>query len=72
MVLFPLSAKILKKALSSLSKAEDALNSGVSLLISPEGTRTLTGEMSPFKKGPFHLAKKYRRNYYTGWNHWGL
>jgi 1-acyl-sn-glycerol-3-phosphate acyltransferase len=55
--IIPIVRKDIKKALSSLSKAEDALNSGVSLLISPEGTRTLTGEMSPFKKGPFHLAK---------------
>mgnify|MGYP001372489534 FL=1 len=30
---------------------------GVSFLISPEGTRTLTGQIGPFKKGPFHLAK---------------
>ena len=55
--IIPIVRKDIKKALSSLSKAEDALKSGVSLLISPEGTRTLTGEMSPFKKGPFHLAK---------------
>tara|TARA_B100001250_G_C19816896_1_gene798985 strand:+ start:4569 stop:5276 length:708 start_codon:yes stop_codon:yes gene_type:complete len=55
--IIPIVRKNIKKALNSLSKAENALNNGVSLLISPEGTRTLTGHMGPFKKGPFHLAK---------------
>jgi 1-acyl-sn-glycerol-3-phosphate acyltransferase len=49
--------KDIKKALTSLIKVEKALNIGISFLISPEGTRTLTGELGPFKKGPFHLAK---------------
>jgi putative phosphoserine phosphatase/1-acylglycerol-3-phosphate O-acyltransferase len=29
---------------------------GLSLVISPEGTRTRTGELMPFKKGPFRIA----------------
>lgn len=53
----PIVRKNLKKAINSLSKAEDALNEGTSFLISPEGTRSLTGNLGPFKKGPFHLAK---------------
>jgi len=53
----PIVRKNLKKAINSLSKAEEALNDGISFLISPEGTRSLTGELGPFKKGPFHLAK---------------
>lgn len=53
----PIIRQELKKAINSLSKAEDALNAGTSFLISPEGTRSLTGELQPFKKGPFHLAK---------------
>ena len=53
----PIVRKEIRKAIKSLSAAEDALNNGVSFIISPEGTRTLTGELSPFKKGPFHLAK---------------
>lgn len=53
----PIIRKNLKKAINSLTKAEEALKSGTSFLISPEGTRSLTGELSSFKKGPFHLAK---------------
>ncbi len=53
----PIIRKNLKKAINSLSKAEEAINQGTSFLISPEGTRSLTGELGPFKKGPFHLAK---------------
>tara|TARA_B110000438_G_scaffold93108_1_gene92656 strand:+ start:1761 stop:2468 length:708 start_codon:yes stop_codon:yes gene_type:complete len=53
----PIIRQRLKDALNSLSLAEKALKSGVSFLISPEGTRTTTGGLSPFKKGPFHLAK---------------
>ncbi len=53
----PIIRQKIKKAIGSLKLAEDAINKGVSFLISPEGTRTLTGQMGPFKKGPFHLAK---------------
>ena len=53
----PIIRQELKQAMHSLSKAEKALNKGISFLISPEGTRTLTGELGQFKKGPFHLAK---------------
>ncbi len=47
----------LKKAFTSLETARETLISGMSIAILPEGHRTLTGEMSSFKKGPFHLAK---------------
>jgi 1-acyl-sn-glycerol-3-phosphate acyltransferase len=53
----PIKRKKLKEAIHSLDLAEKAINEGVSFLISPEGTRSLTGELGEFKKGPFHLAK---------------
>ncbi len=54
----PITRNHLKDALNSMVAVEEALNNGISFLIAPEGTRTLTGEMGVFKKGPFHLAKK--------------
>ena len=53
----PIKRTHLKSALKSLSLVEDAINNGISFIIAPEGTRTLNGELSIFKKGPFHLAK---------------
>ncbi len=52
----PIKRSNLKKAIHSLDAMEDVIRNGTSCMISPEGTRTLTGEMSPFKKGPFHVA----------------
>ena len=52
--IIPIVRKNIKKALKSLSKAESALNNEISFLISPEGTRSLTGKLGEFKKGPFH------------------
>ena len=55
--IIPIHRGKLKKALNSLSLAEDKLIQGDSLIISPEGTRTTNGDLGLFKKGPFHLAK---------------
>ena len=44
------------RALESLDNAKQALESGTSIWIAPEGTRSDTGELLPFKKGGFHLA----------------
>jgi 1-acyl-sn-glycerol-3-phosphate acyltransferase len=53
----PIKREKLKDAIHSLDDAESVIKNGTSLLIAPEGTRTITGRMGPFKKGPFHLAK---------------
>lgn len=44
------------QAREALAPAVEKLRSGVSLAISPEGTRTVTPRLARFKKGAFHLA----------------
>ncbi|RNC92492.1 MAG: HAD-IB family hydrolase [Allomuricauda sp.] len=44
------------KAIEAMKPAVDALKSGISVAIAPEGTRSGTAELGPFKKGAFHLA----------------
>ncbi|BFP40046.1 hypothetical protein FGF1_08910 [Flavobacteriaceae bacterium GF1] len=44
------------KAIEAMKPAVEALKNGVSVAIAPEGTRSGTAELGPFKKGAFHLA----------------
>lgn len=49
-----------EKSLASLRLAKETMESGVNVWIAPEGTRSPTGELLPFKKGGFHLALDVR------------
>lgn len=40
----------------TVTQAQQTLRHGMSMVIFPEGTRTKTGRMAPFKKGAFTLA----------------
>ena len=42
----------------SVAAAAQALRSGLNILVFPEGTRSPTGRLSNFKKGPFFLARE--------------
>lgn len=48
----------LRSGMQFLSQAEEEIGKGSSILLFPEGTRSLTMKMRPFKEGAFFLAKK--------------
>jgi 1-acyl-sn-glycerol-3-phosphate acyltransferase len=43
-------------AVASVQEATEVARSGASFLIAPEGTRSRTGKILPFKKGAFYMA----------------
>ena len=54
----PLERNNRDQSLPAIERAADALRSGSSFMIFPEGTRSRTGALLPFKKGGFIMAIK--------------
>lgn len=46
------------QAVSALDQVIQRLREGVSIAIAPEGTRSATATLGPFKKGAFHMARQ--------------
>lgn len=54
----PIDRKNIHASIKSMKKTEKILKKGQSIVILPEGHRTLDGNLGQFKKLPFHLAKQ--------------
>jgi 1-acyl-sn-glycerol-3-phosphate acyltransferase len=54
----PLDRSDGRRALKSMDEAAQKIRNGVSVVVFPEGTRTLDGNLLPFKRGGFLLAAK--------------
>ncbi len=52
----PIDRRNRDSSLRSIEAGADSIRQGNSFLIFPEGTRSRTDEMLPFKKGGFHMA----------------
>ncbi len=56
--MIPISHKNPRSAMNSLKRAQQIMSGGTSIVIFPEGGRTLDGVFKPFMRGTFLLAKQ--------------
>jgi len=54
----PVDRESIHKSIGSFRKVQDLLDNGRSMIVLPEGHRTLDGQIRPFKKLPFAMAKQ--------------
>ncbi|MDZ7339447.1 MAG: 1-acyl-sn-glycerol-3-phosphate acyltransferase [candidate division KSB1 bacterium] len=54
----PISQKNPFSAMDSLCRAREALRRGISIVLMPEGHRTLDGNLRPFMRAPFDMARQ--------------
>jgi 1-acyl-sn-glycerol-3-phosphate acyltransferase len=54
--LVPVDRRNRDAAIESIHRAAEVLRDGLNMIVFPEGTRSTTGKLLSFKKGPFHLA----------------
>lgn len=47
-----------ESAIRTINEARDRIKNGISVVFFPEGTRSRTGELTPFKKGAFRFAQE--------------
>ena len=47
-----------REAIRSMDKVAERIRSGTSVVVFPEGTRSMDGRLQPLKKGGFHMALK--------------
>jgi 1-acyl-sn-glycerol-3-phosphate acyltransferase len=60
--MIPISHQNGRQAYKSLQQAKAKLDQEISILILPEGGRTLTGKFKPFKRGAFILAQEAQKD----------
>ena len=58
--LVPVDRSNRERAIASLDAASEVMKRGINMTIFVEGTRSRTGKLLPFKKGPFYLAERTR------------
>ncbi len=52
----PVERENREAAIQSIHRAGEVMRHGINMTLFPEGTRSSSGRLLPFKKGPFHLA----------------